>query len=294
MRAVGDAADLRRTSLRLGLQAGLLVVGVLLVVGALLFVIYERAAESAADQLLSDTTDNIDTANEAPPGVLVAVVTPQGRSVSPDMPEGLPDEEQIDATAQDGKTRQVDIGDDDDSYTVRTVAVGDRVTQAILDRHEAEEERGRILTALLTAGVAGVLLAALVAAWLARRTVRPMADTIAMQRRFVADASHELRTPLTLLSTRAQLLSRRLRSDPHVTEQVVADVDGVVADTRTLTEILDELLTAADTRGQGDWGRSSWFLLWLAPVPLGSLSAMATVIHPASSCTSLPKPGMKT
>ena len=253
MRAVGDAADLRRTSLRLGLQAGLLVVGVLLVVGALLFVIYERAAESAADQLLSDTTDNIDTANEAPPGVLVAVVTPQGRSVSPDMPEGLPDEEQIAATARDGKTRQVDIGDDDDSYTVRTVAVGDRVTQAILDRHEAEEERGRILTALLTAGVAGVLLAALVAAWLARRTVRPMADTIAMQRRFVADASHELRTPLTLLSTRAQLLSRRLRSDPHVTEQVVADVDGVVADTRTLTEILDELLTAADTRGQGDW-----------------------------------------
>ncbi len=253
MRAVGDAADLRRTSLRLGLQAGLLVVGVLLVVGALLFVIYERAAESAADQLLSDTTDNIDTASEAPPGVLVAVVTPQGRSLSPDMPEGLPDEQQIAATAQDGKTRQVDIGDDDDSYTVRTVAVGDRVTQAILDRHEAEEERGRILTALLTAGVAGVLLAALVAAWLARRTVRPMADTIAMQRRFVADASHELRTPLTLLSTRAQLLSRRLRSDPHVTEQVVADVDGVVADTRTLTEILDELLTAADTRGQGDW-----------------------------------------
>jgi len=226
VRAVGDAADLRRTSLRLGLQAGLLVVGVLLVVGALLFVIYERAAESAADQLLSDTTDNIDTASEAPPGVLVAVVTPQGRSVSPDMPEDLPDEEQIAATARDGRTRQVDIGDDDDSYTVRTVAVGDRVTQAILDRHEAEEERGRILTALLTAGVAGVLLAALVAAWLARRTVRPMADTIAMQRRFVADASHELRTPLTLLSTRAQLLSRRLRSDHHVTEQVVADVDG--------------------------------------------------------------------
>ena len=34
---------------------------------------------------------------------------------------------------------------------------------------------------------------------------------------------------------------------------VVADVDGVVADTRTLTAILDDLLTAADTRGQGEW-----------------------------------------
>lgn len=253
MKAVGDAADLRRTSLRLGLQAGLLVVGCLVIVGALIFVVYERAADSAADQLLEDTTSNIDAASEAPPGVLVAVVTPAGRSVSPEMPEGLPDEEQIAATTRDGKTRQVDLERDGDTYTVRTAAVGDRVTQAVLDRHEAEEQRGRILTALLTAGVAGVLLAALVAAWLARRTVRPMAETIAMQRRFVADASHELRTPLTLLSTRAQLLSRRLRRDRQVTDQVVADVDGVVADTRVLTEILDELLTAADTRGQAEW-----------------------------------------
>ena len=253
MRAVGDAADLRRTSLRLGLQAGLLVVGCLLVVGALIFVVYERASDSAANQLLSDTTKNIDAASEAPPGVRVVVVTPRGRSVSAGMPEGLPDEEQIAATTEDGKTRQVDIVRSGDNYTVRTEAVGGRVTQAVLDRHEADEQRGRILTALLTAGVAGVLLAGLVAAWLARRTVRPMADTIAMQRRFVADASHELRTPLTLLSTRAQLLSRRLRRDPQVTTQTVTDVDGIVADTRTLTEILDELLVAADTRSQTTW-----------------------------------------
>ena len=253
MKAVGDTADLRRTSLRLGLQAGLLVVGCLLVVGALLFLVYERAADSAANQLLSDTTSNIDAASEAPPGVRVVVVTPQGRSVSPGMPKGLPDEDQIAATARDGKTRQGDIVRGGDAYTVRTAAINGRITQAILDRHEADEERGRILTALLIAGAAGVLLAALVAAWLARRTVRPMADTIAMQRRFVADASHELRTPLTLLSTRAQLLSRRLRKDPLVTEQVVADVDGVVAESRTLAEILDELLTAADTRGHAQW-----------------------------------------
>jgi signal transduction histidine kinase len=253
VKAVGDEADLRRTSLRLGLQAGLLVVACLFVVGALIFVIYERAADAAANQLLSDTTTNIDAASEAPPGVLVVVVTPQGRSVSPGMPDGLPDEEQIAATTEDGKTRQVDIVRGGDTYTVRTAIAGDRVTQAVLDRHEADEQRGRILTSLLTAGVAGVLLAALLAAWLARRTVRPMADTIAMQRRFVADASHELRTPLTLLSTRAQLLARRLRRDPRVTDQVVADVDGVVDDTRTLTEILDELLTAADTRSRAEW-----------------------------------------
>ena len=254
MKPVGDAADLRRTSLRLGLQAGVLVVGCLLVVGALLFVVYERAADGAADQLLRDATTNIDDASEAPPGVRVVVVTPRGRTMSPGMPDGLPDEEQLEATTRDGRARQRDIVRGSDTYTVRTAAAHGRVTQAVLDRHEIQEERGRILTALLTAGLLGVLLAALVAAWLARRTVRPMSETIAMQRRFVADASHELRTPLTLLSTRAQLLARRLRREPQVTGQMLADADGVVADTRTLTEILDDLLTAADSRDNGDRG----------------------------------------
>ena len=117
--------------------------------------VYERAADSAADQLLRDATTNIDDASEAPPGVRVVVVTPQGRTVSPGMPQGLPDEEQIAATTRDGRTRQVDVVRGGDSYTVRTHAVGDRVTQAVLDRHEADEQRGRILTALLTAGRGG-------------------------------------------------------------------------------------------------------------------------------------------
>lgn len=252
MKAVGDAADLRRTSMRLGLQAGLLVVGCLLVVGAVLFVVYERAADSAANQLLHDATTNIDVASEAPPGVRVVVVTAQGRSISAGMPTGLPDERQIAATARDGRTRQVDVTRAGDHYTVRTAKVNGRITQAVLDRHEADEERGRILTALLIAGIVGVLLAALLAAWLARRTVRPMANTIAMQRRFVADASHELRAPLTLLSTRAQLLARGLTGDPRVTAHLIDDVDGVIADTKTLTDILDDLLMAADARGNGE------------------------------------------
>jgi signal transduction histidine kinase len=126
--------------------------------------------------------------------------------------------------------------------------VGGRVTQAVLDRRETDEERERILSALLVAGLVGVLLAALVSAWLARRTVKPMADTIAMQRRFVADAGHELRTPLTLLSTRVQLLARRLHRDPEDTGRLRADVDGVVADTQVLTDLLDDLLAASDTR----------------------------------------------
>jgi two-component system OmpR family sensor kinase len=71
-----------------------------------------------------------------------------------------------------------------------------------------------------------------------------------MQRRFVMDASHELRTPLTLLSTRAQLLRRSLaaRATTGPSGDVSHGLDEIVQDARMLSEILEDLLVAADPR----------------------------------------------
>lgn len=242
--------DPRRTSVRLGLQTGLLVVGVLAVVGLLIFVIYARAADTAADTTLREVTSNIDRPNEAPPGVHVVVITPTGRKESSGMPAGFPDEAALAAVARDGHVREVDRTVHGREYTVRTVRVGNRVTQAVLDRHEIVEERARILTSLLIAGGVGVLLAALVATWLARRAMQPLTDSLAMQRRFVADASHELRTPLTLLTTRVQLARRRTRSvSEH--EAVLAEIE---TDVVRLVQLAEHLLdvghgSAEDTEG---------------------------------------------
>jgi len=232
-------------ALRLGLQTGLLVVAVLAVVGALIFVLYERAADEAADALLRDTTANIDSPTESPPDVRVVVVTPTGERMSANMPDGFPDQVALDAVQRDGRTRQETVQRHGHEFTVRTEKVDGRVTQAIYDRHERDEERGRILTALLLAGGVGVLLAVLVATFMARRAMAPLNQSLAVQRRFVADASHELRTPLTLLSTRVQLAARRARQrDGRISD---TDLQGVLSDTGRLTDILDDLLVAADT-----------------------------------------------
>ena len=109
-----------------------------------------------------------------------------------------------------------------------------------------------MLVVLAEAGFLGLLLTAVLGVWLGVRAVRPLQAALALQRRFVTDASHELRTPLTLLSTRAQMLRRKL-VQPAVDEAAVTrEADSVVADARHLAEILDDLLLVADLRAPID------------------------------------------
>jgi signal transduction histidine kinase len=238
-------SELRRASWRLGLQTALLLLACVVLVGITVFFVADKAAANEGRQAVRSASANVDKPQEAPKGVLVVVDKGGQRLLSPDLPEGFPLESDITATREDGVAREHLVRRGSDRYLVRTEKVGDRVNQAIYDQEEYEAERHRLLVALLTAGGLGVFLSALAGVVLARRSLRPLAESLAMQRRFVADASHELRTPLTLLSTRVQLLARQLRrgNAPADTE-----VDGVLSDTRRLGDILEDLLAAADTR----------------------------------------------
>lgn len=98
-----------------------------------------------------------------------------------------------------------------------------------------------LLKALIMAGAAGIVLAGGIGWASARSAIRPLADALALQRRFIQDASHELRTPLAILDARIQLAQRD--AVPDSTEGRA--LDRIRGDTAALTSIVNELLLAA-------------------------------------------------
>jgi two-component system, OmpR family, sensor kinase len=238
-----DARLVRRTMLRIGLQSAAAVLVAVTLLGVAVVLIINQTQREQQSGELATAIAKADDVTDPPAGVWL-VMRRGGRTVAtPHLPHGLPDEAALDAVAAGGASREGDVHVGRREYRVRTERRGDDVVQAALDLRYAHEERDRLLQVLLIGGAIGLVLAGLTGAWIGRRAVTPLVAALALQRRFVADAGHELRTPLTLLSTRAQLLRRRLRDDP-----VASDVDGLVADTRQLGAILDDLLLVADPR----------------------------------------------
>ncbi len=234
----------------LGLQTAALVLVCLTLVGAVVVLVVVRGQVADGERRLEETARSIDDVHDAPAGMWVAIEGPRGIEVSDSIPDGLPDLDTMDEVARSGQDSLTRVAVAGDSLTVFTAQARDRVVQVALDPRQAREETERLVTALLVAGGVGVVLAGLGGAWLARRAVRPTVEALALQRRFVADASHELRTPLTLLSTRAQLLKRHVSADPATSTnpRVLADVDGLLEDTRVLAFTLEDMLLAADAR----------------------------------------------
>lgn len=248
-----DAAELRSAVIRLALQFTALIVVLLAVMGALLYsIVAASTAESTTRSLMAATS--VDSPHDAPLGTFVAMYANGEVRTPPSVPVGLPDMSAINRVAASHVDERESFSAGGRSYAVLTAFRGERVVQAAVDTHEGRESLDRLLWAVAVSIAAAAGLAAGVSVWMAGRAMRPLAESLALQRRFVADASHELRTPLTLLSTRAQLLRRKLDAAAAKTprQSISAEVGRIVEDSRLLTGILDDLLIAADPRSAAD------------------------------------------
>jgi two-component system OmpR family sensor kinase len=215
---------------------------------ALVTVVVVRGQAGAADDLLRSAVATADDVGDPPASTWLVMAGRTGTAVSPGLPAELLPEL---AAVRSRATPQVQLAtleDDGDEYRIATGITKGEPVQAVLDLATAHEVRARMLQAMGLASALGLLFAGLLGVLLGRRAVRPLAQALALQRAFVADAGHELRTPLTLLSTRAQILDRALRQH-GLSDEVLQDSRGVIQDTKRLGEVVDDLLVAADPRG---------------------------------------------
>ena len=204
----------------------------------------------ATDSLLRTTVANADDVGDPPPGTWLIVVHEGHLIHSPGLPAELSARlAELRAVAGPSTVLAPASSTGDEQYRVATRERSGDTIQAVLDLTSQREQRTRLLQAVGLAGMCGLVFSAILGTLIGRRAVRPMAEALALQRMFIADASHELRTPLTLLSTRAQLLDRAIAQSGS-TSDIASDSAGIVHDVARLNEVVDDLLTAADPRRQ--------------------------------------------
>ncbi|MDR2975347.1 MAG: HAMP domain-containing histidine kinase [Propionibacteriaceae bacterium] len=111
----------------------------------------------------------------------------------------------------------------------------------------------RFIWAVAILAFVSLIVTPLVAWWVARRATKPLSEALRLQRHFVADASHELRTPLTALSSRVQILQRRLAAGKPI-EDIA---DQLRNDTTNITRILNDMLFTVEGTPLAEGTRSS-------------------------------------
>ncbi|MGV9744498.1 sensor histidine kinase [Rhodococcus zopfii] len=241
---IGDEHLLRRAGRLAALQSAIALALVLLVVGVAVFLVDSRVQSRQIDTQLRSIVATAEDVDDPPPGTVIVLRDHDGAT------EAGPGAPPRALELVDAPNGFVEFRDGDRHFRVLVADNSYGRAVVLLDLEPFEAGRDRLLTALALAEFAGIAASTLVVFLLTRRSIRPLSQALSLQRRFVADASHELRAPLTVLHTRAQLLARRAgRLEPS---EVSRQLEGLVDDTRALSELVEDLLLSASLESGPD------------------------------------------
>ena len=109
-----------------------------------------------------------------------------------------------------------------------------------LDIDDASRGLGTLLVSLIIIGIGAVAAIFLISMFVSNRAIRPVEESIARQRRFVADASHELKTPIAVIAANAEAASGAADEG----ERAVW-IDNITDETNRMNELVDSLLSLA-------------------------------------------------
>lgn len=237
----GRAAEdtvVRRARLRIVWTTGVVVTLLVTLVGAVAYTVMTHAQDAQVRREVRYGAAYGDP--ERPPGCMW-LYGPGGTGAS-DGPEGFPLRADLDRVRLTGEPVERTVRRGGAAYRVRTQLRRDGdVVQAVLDLRLQLADRDHLWLALGAAEGVGLVAAVAAGLVLGCRAVAPLAEALARQRRFVADASHELRTPLTMLRAELELGSRAGRRP----EEVQRSVRSAYADTERLVRLVDSLLAQA-------------------------------------------------
>ena len=258
----GDTDVIRRAGRVAAIQAAFALALVLLVVGAVVFVVDVQVQNQQITAQLNSVASTADDTTDPPPGTILVLRDPAGKVQASD--EGVPTAELL---ARPTGLFATEMGGTRYRGVVADRAAGRIVV--LLDLGPYEAGRSRLLLSLAVAELAGIAASVAVVILLTRRSIRPLSEALALQRRFVADASHELRAPLTVLHTRVQMLARRFEDgDAHAAKN---QIDALTADTRALGAVIEDLLASASMTVDG------------APRDQVDLAEIANAVHRSMS-----------
>ncbi len=162
---------------------------------------------------------------------------------------------------------------------IRDVAQGSGAGETEVERGIATKSINSLRWQLI---VADGLIAGAVGAlgvWYASRTLRPIRDTYAAQKRFVADASHELRTPLAIMKAEFEVALREPDGGPAVSAERPAawreTLQSGLEEVDRMSAIVDDLLLLSriDARQEG-LHPAPVDLVGLVTETVGSMAAM--------------------